>query len=113
MVYQIRTYNALCTSKKYIYKKEELKGHISTVVEATNKFRKKQTADLLIKFKWSPTVEDRELEGSIEVIRIDPLTCQEWKVVFGEEQPISDPDTDDKAEMITKRINIEKRSTRV
>lgn len=112
MVYQIRTYNALCSSKKYIYKKEELKVHIAAVVEATNKFRKKQTTEILIKFKWAPTVEDRELEGSIEIIRIDPLTCQEWKVVFGEETAISDPDTEDKAEMITKRINIEKRSTR-
>lgn len=113
MVYQIRTYNALSTSKKYIYKKEELKAHIATIVEATNKFRKKQTPEILLKFKWPDKVEDRELGGSVEIIRIDILVCQEWKVVFGEEKPIADPDTEDKIDSITKRIAMEKKATRV
>lgn len=95
MVYQIRTYNALCSSKKYIYKKEELKAHISAVVVATNKFRKKQSEDVMERFKWPEKVESRELEFSIEILRIDALLCSEWKVVFGEEKEIFDPITEE------------------
>ena len=60
---------------------------------------------------WPEKVQNDELEGSIEVVRIDPLTCQEWKVVFGEEQDISDPDTEDKSENTKKIQAKERRST--
>ena len=91
MIYQMRTYNGLSTSKKYFLKKDELPKHLDKVVKETNLFRGKLSEEVLTEHKWQPTVQDRELESSIEILKIDPLACSDWETIFGKEQEITDP----------------------
>lgn len=90
IMYQIRTFNSLCFSKKYVKTKKELNDHIKEVISATNKYRK-GNPDEAKNRKWEKTVNKKDLEEGIEVLSIDNDLLPEFQSILGKYQGITDP----------------------
>ena len=91
MIYQIRTFNPMCTSKYYCSTQSDLHKRIADVVAATNFMRLELDPEEAKLYKWENPVNRRDMEVGIEVTTIDDEVFPEWKSYFGASTDITDP----------------------
>lgn len=95
MIYQVRTYDTLCRSKKYFLSNEEIKNHIQEVTKQTEKFRKLWSITLseskTHSLPYPIKVTKTQIQMGVEITCIEENTLQNWQSFFGEPAEISDP----------------------
>jgi len=91
-MYQIRTFNDLCYSKKYVKDMDGVRSHLGKVILATKKFRL-ENKSICASRDWSPSIYKEELYSSAVVLKINEEIMTEWEKLLGCEIAISDPIT--------------------
>lgn len=86
MIYQVRTFNYLCSSKKYFTTKEEIGRHIEKVLKSTVIYRWKRLTDKT-KIPLPISIRESDIETGVVVTQI----ADDMMKLFGEEKEICDP----------------------
>jgi hypothetical protein len=91
MIYQIRTFNPLCTSKAYYNNEGALRKHVADVISATNFMRLELDPIESMRLNWLNPVNRMDIENGLTVTTIDEEQLPDWQNYFGKEQDIGDP----------------------
>lgn len=91
MIYQIRSFNPLCTSKHYVTTQDALHKRIADIVSATNYMRLSLDPQEAKTHGWENPVNRMDMEMGLEVSTIDEEQFPEWPKFFGDPTDISDP----------------------
>lgn len=91
MIYQVRTFFPLCSSKRYCKDPQSLHRWIDDVINITNQMREDVIDEEREEFHWTKNVTTSEIEMGMSIIKIDEGLLPEWESVFGKEEDAKDP----------------------
>ena len=91
MIYQVRTFNPLCTSKHYCKDVKGVHEWIALVVQATNQLRQRMDEAEASGLHWDHPVTRMDMENGIVVTTVDDTALPDWEKYFGKGSPITDP----------------------
>lgn len=91
MIYQIRSFNPLCTAKFYCKDRNELHTRIAQILSETNYMRLSLDPEEARTYRWENMLTRMEIDQGMEVITIDEEQFPDWRSYFGQEQEITDP----------------------
>lgn len=91
MIYQIRTFGNLCSSKKMFKEYSDLKYHIKEAQEKTNLYRSSVCQQSLRSRGIGVMVTRKELMEGIEILKVDEDLFPAYETFLGPQKEFKDP----------------------